>query len=89
MYTLRPDIFTPECHLYSFRYVEPGIYTQMEIANGYKCPESEKDYDGFKQYVEDALPTETPVMFRLHPNAEITYLTAAMNDLFQVLIIIL
>ena len=64
------------------RYVEPGIYTQMEIANGYKCPESEKDYNGFKQYVEDALPTETPVMFRLHPNAEITYVKPSYYTLY-------
>ena len=69
-------------------FFKPGIYSAMEIAPGYKCPEGKLDYGGFLDHVDKELPTETPVMFRLHPNAEITYLTAAMTDLFQSIMIL-
>lgn len=42
-------------------------------------------YSGYKQYIGEALPEETPKLFGLHPNSEITFLTNQSNDLFRML----
>ena len=63
-------------------FVETGIYNGMEIAPGYKCPDPSMSYDEMARWVDDELPDETPVLFRLHPNAEINYLTGSTTSLF-------
>eukprot|EP00947_MAST-08B_sp_MAST-8B-sp1_P001611 g1611.t1 len=70
-------------------YVEPGIYSGMEIAEGFMCPDTASlDYEGLSTYIDEKLPNETPVLFRLHPNAEINYLTTAATDLFASILVL-
>lgn len=42
-------------------------------------------YDGYKAYIAEALPEESPKMYGLHPNAEIMFLTTQSNTLFMML----
>jgi dynein heavy chain len=39
---------------------------------------------GYHQYIEDALPDESPTLYGLHSNAEIGFLTATSERLFKV-----
>ena len=36
-------------------------------------------------YIEEKLPSESPPMFGMHPNAEIGYLTSNCDTLFNML----
>lgn len=38
------------------------------------------------QYVDDALPPESPYLYGLHPNAEIGFLTQTSERLFRVVL---
>lgn len=40
----------------------------------------------FAQYVDDALPPESPYLYGLHPNAEIGFLTQTSERLFRVVL---
>ena len=55
--------------------LKPGA----ELASGFPLPTSILDHDGYVAHVKTALPTETPVLFGLHPNAEIRYLTSTAD----------
>ena len=41
------------------------------------------DYQGYHSYITDNLPPESPVLYGLHPNAEIGFLTATSEKLFR------
>lgn len=43
------------------------------------------DYEGYHRYVDDNLPSESPVLYGLHPNAEVGCLTDASNGLLRAL----
>lgn len=71
------------CNTYLKVYQDPGLLTGMEFAPGFKSPNPEAlDYDGYITYTESAMPPESPVLFGLHPNAEIGYLTSNTHNLF-------
>ncbi len=71
------------CNTYLKVYQDPGLLTGMELAPGFKSPNPEAlDYDGYIAYIESAMPPESPVLFGLHPNAEIGYLTSSTDNLF-------
>lgn len=57
--------------------IKPELLTlNFPLAPGFKIPDAAKfDYDKYKNFIETALPAEAPVMFGMHPNAEIGYLT--------------
>lgn len=38
---------------------------------------------GYHQYIEDAMPAESPYLYGLHPNAEIGFLTTTSENLFR------
>ena len=46
------------------------------LAPGFPLPNGNLDHQEYATYIEKALPIETPVVFGLHPNAEIGYLTS-------------
>ena len=49
---------------------------QLTLAPGFKSPDPLKfDRESYRKYIEEKLPPEQPLMFGLHPNAEIGYLT--------------
>ena len=51
--------------------LKPGA----ELAPGFPSPVGTLDHQGYVTHVDQALPSETPVLFGLHPNAEVGYLT--------------
>ncbi|PSN39336.1 Dynein beta chain [Blattella germanica] len=52
------------------------------LAPGFPAP-GNMDYVGYRTYIDDNLPTETPYLYGLHPNAEIGFLTTSSEKLFR------
>ena len=52
------------------------------LAPGFTSPPN-SDYAAYHQYIDDYLPTESPMLYGLHPNAEISSLTATSEKLFK------
>jgi dynein heavy chain len=65
-------------------YYEETIFKHKEIAPGYKAPDAGKlKYAEMLEYVEKKLPQETPLMFQMHPNVEIGFLTATQAKIWS------
>ena len=63
------------------------LLKDFNLAPGFKSPDASKfDYEGYKNYIEERLPIESPQMFGMHPNAEIGYLTAQSETIFDTII---
>ena len=59
----------------------------MLLAPGFRSPDPTKfDYEAYNKYIEEKLPLESPMMFGLHSNAEINYLTATGDRLFNAIV---
>ena len=70
-------------------YYEEGIFKHKEIAPCYKAPDVGKfKYDGVLDYVERKLPQETPMMFQMHPNVEIGYLTTTQAKIWSDVVVL-
>ena len=41
------------------------------------------DYEAYHLYIDDVLPTESPYLYGLHPNAEIEFLTKFSDHLLR------
>lgn len=54
------------------------------FAPGFVAPPN-VDYKSYHQYIDDLLPPESPILYGLHPNAEIGTLTTRSENLFQTL----
>ncbi len=57
---------------------------EINYAPGFPAPPS-TDYQGYHQYIDESLPAESPVLYGLHPNAEIMFLTATSETLFRII----
>ena len=69
--------------------VKHELLTGCNLAPNFKSPDATKfDYEAYKRYIEEKLPIESPILFYLHPNAEISYLTTQGETLFEVSIFI-
>lgn len=55
---------------------------ELQLAPGFPAPPN-TDYVGYHQYIEDAMPAESPYLYGLHPNAEIGFLTTTSENLFR------
>lgn len=55
---------------------------ELQLAPGFSAPPN-TDYAGYHQYIEDAMPAESPYLYGLHPNAEIGFLTTTSENLFR------
>ena len=55
---------------------------ELMLAPGFAIPPN-MDYSGYHNYITDNLPPESPVLYGLHPNAEIGFLTATSEKLFR------
>uniref|UniRef100_A0A4X2M255 AAA+ ATPase domain-containing protein n=1 Tax=Vombatus ursinus TaxID=29139 RepID=A0A4X2M255_VOMUR len=74
------------CRGYLEEFMNPSMFEgELLLAPGFPAPLT-LDYTGYHQYVEEALPPESPVLYGLHPNAEIGFLTVTSNALFRVLL---
>lgn len=59
------------CRTYLLEYLQPELVEgELYLAPGFLVPPN-TDYAGYHEYVENYLPTESPVLYGLHPNAEI------------------
>ncbi|XP_070518395.1 dynein beta chain, ciliary [Cardiocondyla obscurior] len=73
------------CQMYLLEYLQPELVEgELYLAPGFLVPPS-IDYAGYHQYVEDYLPPESPVLYGLHPNAEIGFLTSTAENLFKII----
>lgn len=51
----------------------------LELAPGFKAPVP-TDYASMKEYIETALPAESPIMYGMHTNAELSLLTSQVTS---------
>merc|ERR1711959_175538 len=71
---------------YLNEYMTPELLTGHEFQPGFKCPSAEEDYDFCNTYIDDSFPIETPVLFGLHPNAEIGFLVQMGQSVFTTIL---
>ena len=56
--------------------IKPELLTGANLAKNFKSPDPSKfNYEQYMKYINEKLPQESPILFYLHPNAEISYLT--------------
>lgn len=55
------------------------------LAPGFPVP-SNMDYQSYHKYIDEILPVESPVLYGLHPNAEIGFLTNQADTLFKLIL---
>ncbi|KAM9308794.1 LOW QUALITY PROTEIN: dynein axonemal heavy chain 11 [Gastrophryne carolinensis] len=58
---------------------------ELSLAPGFKAPPN-LDYTGYQDYIDGMLPAENPVLYGLHTNAEIEFLTVTSNNLFKTIL---
>jgi dynein heavy chain len=57
---------------------------RMELAPKLQAPDPQSfDYIAYEQFIKKSLPTESPLIYGLHPNAEIGFLTSKAESLFN------
>ncbi|GBF93145.1 dynein alpha flagellar outer arm [Raphidocelis subcapitata] len=57
----------------------------LELAPGFRAP-LPTGYDALRAHIETALPAESPVVYGMHPNAELSLMTSLGETLFRTLI---
>ena len=64
--------------------IKPELLTGANLAKNFKSPDPSKfNYEQYMKYINDKLPPESPILFYLHPNAEISYLTSQGQYVFN------
>lgn len=54
----------------------------LHLAPGFPAPPN-TDYQGYHNYIDEVLPAENPVLYGLHPNAEIGFMSTTSENLFR------
>ena len=68
---------------YLEEYMHPDqLDGELMLAPGFSTPPN-MDYQGYHSYISNNLPAESPILYGLHPNAEIGFLTATSEVLFR------
>ena len=71
------------CKVYLEEYMHPDqLDGELLLAPGFNTPPN-TDFVGYHNYINLHLPTESPYLYGLHPNAEIGFLTATSEKLFK------
>ncbi|XP_041939413.1 dynein heavy chain 9, axonemal [Alosa sapidissima] len=71
------------CRTYLEEFIKPEMMEgEHYLAPGFLIP-GNMDYNGYHQYIDEALPAESPYLYGLHPNAEIGFLTQTSEKLFR------
>ncbi|XP_029461663.1 dynein heavy chain 11, axonemal-like isoform X2 [Rhinatrema bivittatum] len=74
------------CRTYLEEYLQPNqLDRKLALAPGFMVP-SNLDYQGYHRYIDEMLPSESPIHYGLHPNAEIEFLTVTSDNLFRTLL---
>jgi len=64
------------CQSYLEVYQQEGLFQGCELAPAFKSPSpDDMAYEDYIHYINSSMPVETPLLFGLHPNTEIRYLT--------------
>ncbi|KAG8443036.1 hypothetical protein GDO86_011741 [Hymenochirus boettgeri] len=73
------------CLTYLKESMSPAVFEGKKLlAPGFAAPPN-LDYNGYHEYINKMLPDENPMLYGLHPNAEIDYLTVTSDNLFKTL----
>lgn len=71
------------CISYLEEYMQVDLVDgELQLAPGFQAPPN-TDYAGYHNYVDDMMPPESPILYGLHPNAEIGFLTTTSESLFR------
>jgi len=71
------------CQTYLEVYLDQKQFdSELFLCPGFPSPPN-LDYANYHQYVDEVLPTESPILYGLHPNAEIGILTETSENLFS------
>ncbi|KAJ6640492.1 hypothetical protein lerEdw1_013683, partial [Lerista edwardsae] len=71
------------CLTYLEEFMSPPLLEgDFTLAPGFPAPPN-LDYTGYHKYIDEMLPPESPVLYGLHPNAEIDFLTVLTDNLFK------
>uniref|UniRef100_A0A8C8VJF2 Dynein axonemal heavy chain 11 n=1 Tax=Pelusios castaneus TaxID=367368 RepID=A0A8C8VJF2_9SAUR len=74
------------CLMYLEEFMSPSMLEgELALAPGFLAPPN-FDYAGYHKYIDEMLPAESPVLYGLHPNAEIEFLTVTSENLFKTLL---
>ena len=74
------------CRNYLEAYLNPNMFDgDLFLATDFPSPPP-LDYKGYHAYIDDKLPSESPKLYGLHPNAEIDFLSQTSEKLFRTLI---
>uniref|UniRef100_A0A803SYF4 Dynein axonemal heavy chain 11 n=1 Tax=Anolis carolinensis TaxID=28377 RepID=A0A803SYF4_ANOCA len=74
------------CYTYLEEFMNPSLLEgDFALAPGFLAPPN-LDYIGYHKYIDEMLPVESPVLYGLHPNAEIDFLTVLSDNLFKTLL---
>eukprot|EP00658_Telonema_sp_P-2_P077500 TRINITY_DN7026_c0_g1_i2.p1 TRINITY_DN7026_c0_g1~~TRINITY_DN7026_c0_g1_i2.p1 ORF type:complete len:743 (-),score=198.33 TRINITY_DN7026_c0_g1_i2:213-2441(-) len=74
------------CIAYLEEYMAEGCLSEFMLAPGFQSPSVKEDYEYYKEYIVENFPTETPVLFGLHPNAEIGFLLETGSNVFKTIL---
>ena len=75
------------CNTYLEVLLRPELLSNMPLAPGFRSPDPSRfDYDAYYKYIDEKLPIESPILFGMHSNAEIGYLTQTGEKLFQTIL---
>ncbi|RZF49077.1 hypothetical protein LSTR_LSTR008363 [Laodelphax striatellus] len=71
------------CISYLEELMQPDLVDgELFLAPGFSAPPN-TDYLGYHNYIDEMMPTESPYLYGLHPNAEIGFLTTTSENLFR------
>ncbi|BES91272.1 dynein heavy chain [Nesidiocoris tenuis] len=71
------------CRTYLQEYMSPELLEgELFYSPGFQAP-GNSDMHGYHRYVDAMLPPESPILYGLHPNAEIGFLTTLSENLFK------
>ncbi|XP_061501815.1 dynein beta chain, ciliary isoform X1 [Anopheles gambiae] len=71
------------CRTYLEEFMQPELVDgDLNFATGFPAPPN-LDYVGYHNYIDDNLPSESPHLYGLHPNAEIGFLTTLSEQAFK------
>ena len=71
------------CKVYLEEYMHPDqLDGELQLAPGFFSPPN-TDMVGYHAYIDQNLPSESPHLYGLHPNAEIGFLTSTSEKLFR------
>ncbi|XP_043921477.1 dynein axonemal heavy chain 11 [Protopterus annectens] len=74
------------CRTYLEEFMNPNMLEdELFLAPGFATPPN-FEYAGYHKYIDEMLPSESPVLYGLHPNAEIEFLTVISDGLFRTLL---